>query len=97
MSAYAYEEIVVEDTAKGLTGSYFDNALSLHMRDVRRIYLTVEEGALRFRVDGGEPGSSVGHELNEGDALDMDGTEGRRFRVIRSGTVSGKLRVTYEI
>lgn len=57
--------------------------------------ITVETDAVRFWLDGSAPTASVGHLLNVGDSVLLEGrAEVDRFRVIRV-TADATLRVSY--
>lgn len=97
MSAYAYEEITVADTAVGLTEANIAKASSLYGRDVKSITVTVETAQIRFREDGGTPEASVGHLLNIGDSIVISGENARKFKAIRTGTDSASIKATYDV
>jgi hypothetical protein len=77
------------DKVKPLTGAYA-------RMSARAALLSTEDGDLRFRLDGGQPGADNGHYLVSGDTLVLTGTQAmERFRCIRAGDADGILRVTY--
>jgi len=62
----------------------------------RAAQVTLENGDIRFRLDGGDPTSTEGHQFLVGTSLSIVGTQTlRQFRAIRSGTTNGTLRITY--
>jgi hypothetical protein len=62
----------------------------------RAALLSAEDGDLRFRIDGGQPGSSVGHYLTSGDTLVLTGTQTlKQFLAVRAGDTDSTLRLTY--
>lgn len=82
----AYEDLTVSTSVLPITES---------IRDNDRADITCEAEAVRFRVDGGDPSSSVGYSLEVGDLLILTGkTEVERFRVIRRDGSDSTLRVT---
>lgn len=92
--AYGFESIPVESTAVGLTASNFqpDN-----QRQPKRAFLTLETAQIRFTYDETTPTASVGHLMEVGEQLLLDSYDDLyRFRAIRTGSVSGVLKVTYE-
>ncbi len=62
----------------------------------RAAMLSLEEGEVRFRIDGGAPAANRGHLLTSGDTIVLSGTQAlTQFQAIRAGEVNGTLRVTY--
>jgi hypothetical protein len=58
--------------------------------------LSLENGDVRFRIDGGQPGATSGHYLVSGDTLVLTGTQAlKQFQAMRAGDTNGLLRVTY--
>jgi len=97
MAAYANESITVADTAIGFMAAKIDLSTSLYGRSVKRVLVTIETAPIRFTADGTAPTSSIGHLLNIGDVLICDGSDARKFRAIRAGSVSGVIKCTYEV
>ncbi len=59
-------------------------------------FITVETSSVRYWVDGRLPTASVGHQLDDGDALTLESAhEVANFRVIRVGGSDATLRVSY--
>ena len=86
--ASAYESITVADAAIGFTALTYGTAT--------HAYITVETAQIRFRIDGTNPTSSEGHILNVGDALELNSAADLvTFKAIRTGAVSGVIKVTY--
>lgn len=84
-----FESLTVSTTVLGLT------KLSSAWNYIH-VFITVETQAVRFRVDGGAPTSSVGHQLDAGDTLTLDNpTQLAKFRVIRKDAADATLRVSY--
>ena len=62
----------------------------------RKAFLALETAQIRFRYDGGDPTATVGHLMNPGDILTLEGIGVNNFRAIRTGSTDGLLSVTYE-
>ena len=60
MNPYAYEAVTIDDTSGGitLTEATYDKAY--------HAYCTLEDGQIRFTVDGTAPTTTVGHILEVG-------------------------------
>ncbi len=60
--------------------------------------ITVEDAAVRFRLDGVSPTASVGHVIEAGDTLVIQkGTTLSKVRFIRRDGVDATLRVSYGV
>jgi len=94
IQAYDYEDITVAATAVGFTAGKLtadNNGIA------SRAICTVEDASIRFRTDGSDPTSSVGHKVTVDQTIIVTGLRDmENFRVIRAGSVSASLRVTYE-
>ena len=91
---FNHEAITVADTAIGFTHATTQRSDSSH--HVIAV-VTAENGIMRYRYDGGDPTSTVGHLLSHGDSIVIEGSENvKKFRAIRVGSNNGTLRVTYE-
>jgi len=97
---YQFESVTVTDSATALTASYYKDSGSVDTNAKRgavRAVITVETAQLRYRYDGSDPTSSVGHILNIGDVLVLVGPDAlANFRGIRTSGTNAVLRVTYE-
>ena len=100
---FAYESITVADSAIGLTAATVSPATGV---GARQAYCTVEAAsaaAMRYRTDGGDPTTTVGHYVLAGVAptsapgvVTLEGTNALlRFRAIRQGATSITLNCTY--
>ena len=88
--AYAYESITVADTAIGLTSATYDDSVKAEM--------TLETAQIRIRKDGTNPTSSEGHLVEVGDIIVLNSAADlATFKAIRTGTVSGVLKVSYSV
>lgn len=86
-----YESVTVDNTVGGvfLTRATYDRA--------RNAFMTLESAQIRFTKDGTAPTTSVGHLLQVGQTLNLDGSnEIKNFRAIRTGAASGVLKVSYK-
>ena len=84
----AFESITVSGSAGGLT--------TATIAGMETALITVEAAQVRFRLDGNNPTSSVGHILEVGDVLEIDSSEAMGIvSFIRTGGTSGTLRCSY--
>ena len=94
MQAFGFEQITVADEAIGLTSSEIKPS---GQAPAQAAFITVEDAPIRFRTDGSDPTSSVGHKLEISDALTIYGLQELvNFRAIRIGSSSGTLMVSYQ-
>jgi hypothetical protein len=62
----------------------------------RAALLSLEEGDIRFRIDGAAPTGGNGHYFSSGDVLIISGSQAlRQFQAVQAGEANGTLRVTY--
>ncbi len=61
----AYESLTVSSTAVSFTAATIPQLADYAL-------VTVESGAVRFRLDGTAPTATVGHELEDGDVLELN-------------------------
>lgn len=95
LRAFAYESITVAATAIGLTATTLEGAST--GPPALRAVVTVENAEIRIRYDGTDPTATEGHTASPGDSITIEGAEDlRAFRAIRTGAVSGLLKVSYE-
>lgn len=92
LKVYDYEALSVAGAAVSLTAGKLavaDKAKCI------RVWITSETADIRYRLDGGDPTTSVGHLLIAGGTLEVEGqTNLERFSMIAvSGTAS--VRVSY--
>jgi len=71
-------------------------SLNADKRMARKAFLSLETAQIRFRHDGGDPTATVGHLMNVGDILNLEGLSLQKFRAIRTGSTNGLLTVTFE-
>ena len=92
-----FETITVADTAIGFTAAKIAPDVINGSRPVSKVFITNETAEIRFRLDGSDPSSTVGHLMAVGDSIIIDGADKiYRFKAIRTGGTSGTLSVTYE-
>ena len=83
-----YEAITVSTTALSLSAATYVG--------YRTAVITVEDFAVRFRVDGTNPTATEGHLVNAGGKIVLGSAdEIAQFRVIRQSSGDAKLRVSY--
>lgn len=93
--AFAHEKITVADTAIGFTAATYGVA----NKDSTRLtaFVTVEGAYMRYRYDGSNPTTLLGHLSSRGDSFKIEGSQNlKRFRAIAIGDNSASLFVTYE-
>ena len=87
-NASAYESVTVADSAIGLTSGTYGDATKAEM--------TLETAQIRVRKDGSDPTSSEGHVVEIGDVIVLNSAADlATFKAIRTGAVSGVLKITY--
>jgi len=92
--AFDFETVTVADSAKALTVATFART---EIEGETIAVITAEGGMMRYRYDGTDPTTTVGHLLSHGDTIRIEGEENiTNFRAIRLGTQSGSLSATYE-
>jgi len=93
LKAYDHESLTVTNAVKTLTSAKLN--VSGYEKAVR-VYITVEGDSIRYRLDGGDPSSTVGHLAYTGEAIEIEGkTNLERFKTIRV-TTDATLHVTYQ-
>jgi hypothetical protein len=89
--ALDYESITVSDTVIGCTSS----KLSKGENSCIRVFITVEDSDIRYRLDGTSPTDSEGHKLTEGQNLTIYNLHDIvNFKAIRIST-DAVIKVTY--
>lgn len=87
-----YESILVTGSAKGFTAS----KVRATSYNTRKVYCTLETANIRYRIDGTDPSSTVGHLMEISQNLTLTNYQDvSSFKAITSGTVSGNLRCTF--
>jgi hypothetical protein len=92
-----YEVVTVGAAAVGLSaGKIKPESGPYANMSARAALLSLEEGDMRFRLDGTPPTAADGHYLTSGDTLVLTGTQAmEQFQAVRAGEAGGTLRVTY--
>jgi hypothetical protein len=76
-------------------------ALALSVRSLtsaQRAWITVETAAIRYRYDGLDPSTTVGHRLAAGGTLELLGsTSITQFKMIRDGATDATVAYTVEM
>jgi hypothetical protein len=98
-NAFAKEVVTVSSTSTALTSTtYLDKGVAsfLDRQPARSAYITVEDAAVRYWLNGDAPEATVGHKLSPGDALWLDSPHAiANVRFIRTASTDAKLYVTY--
>ena len=92
LKVYAYEAITVAGVAIGFTASKL--AVAGKAKAIRT-WITVEGADIRYRLDGGNPTTTVGHQVLADGVIEIEGqTNLERFLAIAvSGSAS--IKVSY--
>jgi hypothetical protein len=92
-----YEVLAVGAPAVGFSISKYNPTTGPYAKMyAQAVLLSVEDGDLRFRLDGGNPTSTDGHQMNNGDNVILTGTQAiKQFRAAMTGDTNATLRVTY--
>jgi hypothetical protein len=90
--AYAFESVTVADAAIGCTSATYSVS---GQRGPVAALISVETAELRFRVDGSNPTAAVGHVLQPGESVVLTGPNIQSLKMIRTGSTSATVRVTY--
>ena len=86
----AFEALTVSNSSVGFTTA------TVGVND--HAFLTVEDAAVRFRLDGSAPTATVGHELDEGDTLRLESmNEVSNFRAIRRDGVDATIQASFGV
>lgn len=94
LSAMGHESITVGATAVGFTTATVAPATG---RPASRAFVTAETAQMRYTYDGTTPTSSVGHILDIGDILVVEGISNvQAFKAIRVTSTSGTIKATYD-
>ena len=85
-----FDSLTVDATAGGVTWP------PAYMSTYQPHYVIadLEDAEIRYTVDGTAPTTTVGHKLDVGDRLILEGNEVPQFKAIRTGGVSGALKYT---
>ena len=95
----SYGVITVGSVATSLTAGEVALYSTTYKKPPQKVICTVEDAPIRVRWDSAAANVStiVGHLLNIGDILELEGiTDIQNFRTIASTATSASLKVTYE-
>lgn len=88
---FDFETITIADTAIGLTASKLASSPK-----PKKVFITSETASFRYRYDGTDPSSTVGHLCMPTDILILEGySQLNNFKAIRTGAMSAKISVSY--
>ena len=88
---YDFETVTIADTAIGLTASKINSTPR-----PKKIYITFETASCRFRYDGTNPTSTVGHLFVPTSSLILEGfSQMQNVKFIRTGGTSAVAQVSY--
>jgi len=95
--AFAFETVTISTVAKGLTVATFAPVPGGSQKYATSAYLTLASGQVRYRYDGTDPTSGVGHILDVGSFLVIEGFHQMdKLKLIRTGSADGVISVSYE-
>ena len=90
----AHEELMVDYAVVALTPSMYNPAGGPSASFAK---IQAEDGPMRYCVDGQDPSPSFGDLLEDGDIVELPSIYHiKNFKLIRSGSLLGKITVTYE-
>ncbi len=88
--AEEYESVTVDNTVGGV------GLTALTYGTNTKAMITVEGATFRFRIDGGAPTSTVGHQAQVGDVIQLTSNEDiANFKAIRDTATDATIHVTY--
>lgn len=82
-----FQVITIADTAIGFS--------AISAGAIVKAFCTLETGQIRFRFDGENPTSTVGHVMDIGQYLILEKFQVGSFKAIRTGGVSGALSCSF--
>ena len=90
----AHEELTVDYAVVALTPSVYSPTAGPSAAFAK---IQAEDGPMRYRADGQDPSPSNGDLLEDGDIVELPSIYHiKNFKLIRSGSLLGKITVTYE-
>lgn len=103
LKARDHASLTVDNTAGGVGFASGDLSVTLTTNDpvvitryVTEVFCTLETAQIRYTLDGTAPTTTVGHLLEIGDTLTIQGRDNIvNFRAIRTGGTSGTLMITF--
>ena len=92
----AFETLTVSNTVKALSSGIYSKNNGLEC--CNKATLLLEGANIRYRVDGGEPSTTVGLLAEDGDVIALIGrTELKLFRAIRTDSTDATLNCDYGV
>ena len=83
----------IQHRSQQITDQVF--SISDMYRQYTQCYITVQGGNIRFRTDGGDPSSTNGHKLSDGDSLTLNGRiQISKFRCVNTGQGQAFIRIS---
>jgi hypothetical protein len=99
LQAFGFERLTVSTSAVGLTASKIEPVSSVLEHDAgkaKAVKITVDTDKVRYREDGTNPTSTIGHEVAVGSEVWIVGLRNiQQLRMIRSGVADAVVEVTY--
>ena len=93
-SAYAFEQIEVADKVVGLAKQL---TVSSNDHKPESVFISVESHPIRFRYDGGDPTSTLGHLVHRDRSFEIKGQLSlQKFKAVSANDNPAILSVTYE-
>ncbi len=94
---FAYEQLVVNGVIRLTEATFTTTTNDGDVQVAKRAILTIENGQLRYRLDGGNPSTTQGHLLNPMDVLIVIGNQNMlNFRAIKKGSTNSEINASYE-
>lgn len=92
----AFEVLTVDNTVRSLNSEIYSKNGGLEC--CNKATIEIETADIRYRVDGGEPTTTVGILAGAGDIITLVGrTELKLFRAIRTTATSATLNIDYGV
>ena len=89
-----FETLTVANSSKELTAAFYKQGRI----KFNKAFISVETAPLRFRIDGVDPTTTLGHLASAGDDIELQSAdEIKKYRAIRTTGVSATLMVTYRV
>lgn len=94
---FAYEQLVVDGVTQLTEATFTTTTKDGDVQVAKRAIITVENAQLRYRMDGGNPTTTLGHLLNPQDILVIIGNQNMlNFRAIKTGSTNSEINGSYE-
>ena len=90
---FAWEEVSVSTVAIGLTAATY-NPTASGFKSIMA-FISTETDTIRFRIDGGAPTSSLGHQVAAGGSFIICQASLNKLQMIRSGSSDVDASITY--